>query len=144
IMRDAELSGTLLDKPHEVGGRDFLLPAPLALGVERHFEELHRSNARYLDRILKGQEHALGGALIGLHCEEILALIEHLALRDFVAFAAREHIGQGRFAGAIRAHDGVDLARLYRERYAIEDRAILIRELHMQVLDFKHSSCLSS
>ena len=47
--------------------------ALLALGVQRRLEERHGGDAGNLDRILEGEEDAGGGALVGLHREQVLA-----------------------------------------------------------------------
>ena len=48
----------------------------LALGVERRLQEVGVGDAGDLDRILEGQEHALAGALLGRHLEQVLALVD--------------------------------------------------------------------
>ena len=59
---DVELGRAVLHQAHEIGRRQLLLAARLALGIERHFQELHGGDAGNFDRILEGEEHALGGA----------------------------------------------------------------------------------
>ena len=85
-------------------------PALAPHGVERRAQEGQRGDARDLHRVLEGEEHALGGALVGLHGEQVLAVPEHLAVGDLVAGAAGEHVGERRLARAVGAHDGVHLA----------------------------------
>jgi hypothetical protein len=46
------------------------------------------------------------------------------ALGDLVALAARQHLGQGALAGAVRPHDGVDLAGLHGEVDALAGSAL--------------------
>ena len=121
---------------HEVGRGQLLLAARLALRVERGAQERHRADAGNLDRILEGQEHAGDGALVRLHLQEVLAVVEHLALGDLVLLLAGEHVGERRFAGAVRPHDGVHLAGVHGEVDAVQD--FLAADFDVQVLDFKH------
>ena len=60
------------------------LAARLALRVQRRLEEGHGRDAGDLDRILEGEEHALGGPLVGVQLEQVLAVEQHLALGDLV------------------------------------------------------------
>ena len=85
--------------------------ASLAHGVERLLQEGGVGDAGDLDRILEGQEDARGGPLLGRQLQQVLALVEHLALGHLVALAAGQDVGQGGFARAVRPHDGVHLAR---------------------------------
>ena len=99
------------------------LAARLALRVERGAQEGHGGDAGDLDRILERQEHALGGALVRLHLEQVLAVEQDFAVGDLVAGLAGEHMGQRRLARAVRAHDGVHLALVRGQRQAVEDLA---------------------
>ena len=45
-----------------------------------------------------------------IEIEQILTLIDYLALGHMVAFAPRQHIGQRALARPVGAHDGMDLA----------------------------------
>ena len=111
------------------------LAARLALRVERGAQERHGGDARHFHRILEGQEHALGGALVRRHAEDVLAVEQHLAFGDLVVVLAGQHIGERRLAGAVRPHDGGDLALFDGEVEAVED--LLALDLDVQVLDFK-------
>ena len=99
----------LLDQLEEVHGVHLRLAAVLADGVQRGLEEVGVGDAGDLHRVLEGQEHALAGALLGVHLQQVPAVEEHLALGDLVVLAAGEHLGQGGLAGAVRPHDGVHL-----------------------------------
>ena len=96
-------------------------PRCLALRVERGAQERHGGDAGDFERILEGQEHALGGALVRLHLEHVLAVEQDLAFGDLVVGLAGEHIGERRLARAVRAHDGVHLALVHGEVEAVED-----------------------
>ena len=48
---------------------------------------------------------------------------------------AGEHIGERRFAGAVRAHDGVHLAGIHGEIETFEN--FLAVDLNVQILDFQ-------
>ena len=60
---------------------------------------------------------------------------------DLIALAAGDHIGERRLAGAVRPHDGRNLAVLYGERKTLEDFAFADRDV--EVLDFEHCKTLS-
>ena len=79
---------------------------------------------------------------VRLHLQEILAVVEHLAVGDLVLLLAGEHVGERRFAGAVRPHDGVHLAGVHGEVDAVQD--FLAVDFDVQVLDFKHSEILPS
>ena len=111
----------LLDQREEVDGVEFLQAAVLADGVEGRSQEVGVADAGDLDRILEGQEDALARPLFGVHVEQVLALEEHLALGDLVSVAAGEHAGQRALAGAVRPHDGMDLAGVDLEVDAAQD-----------------------
>ena len=66
---------------HEVGRREVRFAARAPLRVERRLEEGHRRDAGDFDRILKGEEHALGGALVRRQIEDVLAVEQHVAAR---------------------------------------------------------------
>ena len=63
----------------ELRRRQFRLAALLALRIERGAQERHGGDAGNFQRILEGEEQAGGGALVGLHVEQVLAVEKHLA-----------------------------------------------------------------
>ena len=113
----------LLDERHEVHGVELLEALLLALGVERRLEEVGVVHAGNLDRILERHEHAFAGALVGIHVEQILAVVEDLAAGDFVAGMPGQRAGERALARAVGPHDGVHFARVHREVDAAEDLA---------------------
>ena len=140
---DVELARLLADQLEEVGGADLVLAARLALGVERGAQEGHVADARDLDRVLERQEQARRRPLLGLHAEQVVAVERRGAVRDHVAVAPGQDVGQRRLARAVRAHDGVHAAGGDVEVDALEDLLVLLLELHVQVADLKHLSSQS-
>ena len=67
--------------------------------------------------------------------QQALAVEQNVALGDFVIVLAGQHVSQRRLAGAVRPHDGGDLAFLDGQREAVED--FLVLDLDMQIFDFK-------
>jgi hypothetical protein len=112
------------------------LAARPALRVERAAQEIGVVHARDLDRILEGEEHAGGGPFLGLQREQVAALERHRAFGHVVAFAAGEDVAERGFSGAVRTHDGVDLAGLHVEREALED--VLAGDAGVEVVDLEH------
>src|SRR5262245_21132638 len=135
LLVDPELARDLAHPLEELGRRELGLAALLALRVERGAQERHGGDAGNLERILEGEEQALGGALVGRQAQDILAVEQHLALGDDVVVFAGEHVGERRLARAVRAHDGMHRALLDHELEAVEDLPAF--DLDMQVLHFQ-------
>src|SRR6476469_114305 len=135
LLVDTEMFGRLAHQFHELRRGKLGLAAGLTLGVERGAQEGHSGDAGYFDRVLERQEQALGGALVRRHRQNALAVEQHIALGDLVVVLAGQHIGKGRLAGTVRAHDGGNLALLDRQRQAVED--FLVLDLDMQIFDLK-------
>ena len=135
---DVELGAFFLDQLHEGGNVDFSFSAPLFDGVERRAQERETRDARDFHRILEGQEHALSGALVGRQLQDAFAIPQDIAVRHFVAGAASKHVGKRGFTRPVRAHDGVHFSSRNFEGQPLEDRLVLVRELHVQVFDFEH------
>ena len=108
-------------------------PRCLRTALSAAAQEVGVADAGDLDGILEGQEHALAGALLGVHVQEVLALEEDFALGDLVGVASGEDAGQRALAGAVGAHDGVDLAGVDLEVDAAEDFFVL--DAGVQVAD---------
>ena len=106
---DLQRFGGLAGALEEIGGRDLILAARLALGVEGGAQEGEAGDARDFDRILEGQEHAPGRPLIGLQRQQIIAVQGDGSFGHLITFTAGEHIGQRRLPRPVRPHDGVHL-----------------------------------
>src|SRR5690606_32429150 len=84
------------------------------------------------------EEDALGGALGRIELENALAVVEDVALGYLIVLAARQDVRQRRLAGAVRTHDGGDLAGLHGKVQAADDLGAVFGDAGMEVLDFKH------
>src|SRR5437867_2610568 len=133
VFLEIEQLHLFLHDGEEFHGVEFGLPAVLATLVERGAEEVGAVHARNLDRVLKGEEDAFAGALLGVEFEQVFALVDDFAGGDVVAFAAGEDRGQRALAGAVRAHDGMDFAKPEGEIDAVEDFFVL--HTGVEVLD---------
>ena len=107
----------------------------LALGVDRHAQEVRHRDARDRGGVLEGHEQAGAGALVGIGLGQVLAVQQDAALGDLVVRVAHEGVGERRLARAVRAHQGVGLALLHDEVHAVEDLALLGADV--QVLDLQ-------
>ena len=105
----------------ELAGGEFVLAVVLAFGVEAGFEELPGADAGEFYGVLEGEEYAQAGADFGVEGEEVLAVVDGLAGGDGVVGASGEDVGEGAFAGAVGAHNGVDFAGADLEVDAVED-----------------------
>ena len=105
----------------------------LALGVERGLEEVGVVDAGNLDGILEGHEHAFTRALVRIHVEQVLPVVEHFPARHLVFGVPGQRAGERALAGAVRAHDGVHFAGFDVEIDALEDLFVL--GLHLEILD---------
>jgi len=92
----------------------------LAPGVEGSAQELEVADAGDFDRVLEGEEEAGEGAFFHFQVEQVYTVEQDFACGDFEGVVAGEDLGQGAFAGAVGAHDGVDFAGFYLEVDALE------------------------
>ena len=88
---------------------------------DRGAQEVGDRHAGDLDRVLHGQEQAGAGALVDGHGQHVLAVERDGAAGDHVLRVTRDRVGEGGLAGAVRAHDGVGLARLHGQVDAPQD-----------------------
>ena len=135
-----------------------------ALGIETLTQELDERHARNLDRILETQEQPGGGAFVGGQSQQIqipfasseverpIGRVRHRGVSTsldtngwgecgsapshLIPGPPAQHIGQRRFARAIRPHDRMNLARIDAEREALEDR--LVGDRGEEVIDLEH------
>src|SRR5579871_650355 len=120
VLGDAELARHLAHALQERRRQQLRLTAIFALRVERSLQERERGDARNLQRVLEGEEHALGGALVWAERQQVLAAEQDLSLRDLVTRLAGEYMRERRLAGPVRAHDGMHAAFLDREVEAVQ------------------------
>ena len=106
----------------------------------RGAEEVRDGHAGDLDGVLHREEEAGAGTRVDRHLEHVLAVEQDLALDDVVLRVAGDRVGERGLAGAVRAHDRVDLALLDDEVDAAEDlaRALVGLDVDVQVLDLEH------
>ncbi len=97
--------------------------SPRALRISLYAERRKYAfdDAGDLDRILEREEDALLRALLGIHLEQILAVVVHLAAGDLVRRVSGEHLRERALAGPVRPHDRVHLAGVHREADAAKD-----------------------
>ena len=141
LARDVGELHRLLDELAEVLERDLALAARLAVGVHDHPQVLRDGHARDRDGVLEGHEEAHAGPLVGVGLGDVLALEEDLALGHLEVGLAHDHVGQRRLAGAVGAHEGVDLALADREVEPLED--LLVAGPDVEVADLEISHVLS-
>jgi hypothetical protein len=133
-LHHLELLAHQLEKLH---GVQLLFTAHLALRIERGAQKVGVIDAGNFHRVLKRQKHAGRRALFRIQREQVDAVVDHRAGGDFVTVAAGEHVAQGRFAGAVRPHDGVDFARIHGKAEALEN--FLALNADVQVFDCQHA-----
>ena len=102
--------GLLTHQGEEVLATQFIQSVGLAGLVQRRPKEVEVAHAGDLHRVLEGEEDAFPGALLRCQFQQVLAVVGHGAFRHFVFLPACQYVGQGAFAGAIGAHDGVHLS----------------------------------
>jgi hypothetical protein len=78
-------------------------------GVEGGLEKVGVADAGNLDGVLEGEEDALAGPGFGVEFQEVRSVEKDLAFGDDVLLATREDRRQRALAGAVGAHDRVDL-----------------------------------
>ena len=112
--------------------------ARLADRVDRGAQEARDGHAGDRVRVLEREEEAALRALVRLELGHVLAVEEDLALGDLVGRVAHQRVRERRLAGAVRAHDRVDLVRVDREVDALDDLGAVL-ERDVQVLQFEQS-----
>ena len=99
----------LLVEPLVIGrGVQFLALAKA--GLEGGADEVGDADPGDLARVLEGEEKSRPGAFVGLHPEDGLPVQQDVAAGDRVVGMPGDGLGQGRFARAVRAHEGMDFA----------------------------------
>jgi hypothetical protein len=121
-------------EPLVIGGGVQLLALAEA-SLQRGAEEIGDAHAGDFARVLEREEKAGAGALVGLQFEDRTAVEEHFAAGDRVIRVAGDGLGQRGFAGAVGAHDGMNLTLADGEREALDD--FLFADGDMEVFDFE-------
>ena len=103
-------SALLAHQAQELGGRQRLLAAELALFVHGQLHEIGHRDARYLDRVLEAEEQAEARPVFDRHVQQILPQERRRTFGDGELFIAREHRRERRLARTVGAHDGMHLA----------------------------------
>ena len=129
-----------LDGLAELLERDVGLAARLAVGVHDHPQVLRDRHAGDRDGVLEGHEEAHPGALVGVGLGDVLAAEQDLPLGDLEARVAHDRVGERGLAGAVGAHQGMDLAGLDREVDALEDLLVLGLDVEVANLKLGHGS----
>ncbi len=108
--------------------------AALQLGVGAQLDVVEDAHAMEERDVLEGPRHAAIGALARLERRDILAVERHAAVLGFVE--ARYDVEQARLAGAVRADDGGDPARLGVNADAAQ--GLQAAECKLDVIDPQH------
>jgi len=141
LLRHVRELHRLLDRLAELAQRDVALAACVAVGVHDHAEVLRDGHARDGDGVLEGHEQAGAGALVRIGLGDVLAVEEDAPLGDLEVRVTHDGVGQGRLAGAVGAHERMDLPRAHGQIQALED--LLVLGLDVEVLDLELSHSLS-
>ena len=91
------------------------------------------------DRVLEGEEEAGARALLGVGLGDLLFLEEDLAVGDLERGVAHDRVRERRLAGAVRAHQRMDLAPRDLEVESLEDLLFLgayVQVANLQVSQF--------
>src|SRR4029079_18029963 len=83
----------------------------------------------------EGEEHARLASQVGAPVGDVVALEADAALRDLVLGAAEQGAGEGRLAGPVGAHEGVDLSGKDGQVNTLEDLHAVRADV--QVLDLE-------
>ena len=106
-----------------------------AAGADGAAEEVDHGDAGDVGGVLEGEEEAGACALVGGEFEHFIAVHADGAAVDGVAGVAHDGVGEGALAGAVGAHDGVDLAGPEGEGEPLHD--LLVLDGHAQVVDLE-------
>ena len=112
------------------------------MGIDRHAQEVRDRHTGHGLRVLESKEQPQAGALVDLELEQVLPVERHRSLGDLVARVTHERVGERRLAGAVGAHERVDLALADREVQATDDFRSVSGDV--QVLDDEVGHCRST
>ena len=102
-------------------------------GLQGRADEVGDGDAGDLHRVLKRKEESESGADIGFQPEDALSVEQDVPARHRVIGMTGHDLGQGALAGAVLAHDGVNLTLGNVEGEPLENR--LVADGGMQVAD---------
>src|SRR6266852_6772933 len=97
----------------------------LAERIHRGAQEVGIGDAADRHRVLEGQEYPLPPPLLWLEPQEVFAEITHGPGGNLIGRVAGQHLSEGALPGAVRPHDGVDLAHADPEVDSLEDLVAL-------------------
>ena len=127
----------LADQLEEIDRVEFIvIPVVPADGVERRFHEIRIGHAGNFHRVLKSQEDARAGALLGGEIGQRLAIEVDMSLRHRDLGEPGEDVGEGALAGSVRPHHRMNLTGIYDEVDALENLGISCPS--MQVRNLEH------
>ncbi len=122
-----------LDRVLQLGAELLDLDRFVALGVDRHPQEVRDRHAGDRHGVLEGEEQPRLRALVRFGLGDVLALEDDRPLGDLIRGMPEQSVRERRLARAVRAHQRVDLASRDIEINASEDLALL--DAHVQVSD---------
>ena len=99
---------------------DLRLAGRFALGIQRGFQQVDVVDAWNFHRILESEKQPGARAFLGAHRQQIATLEHHGPASHFVILTAGQDLSQRALAGAVRSHDGVNLACVDRKIDAVE------------------------
>lgn len=110
ILRHLQQLNFVLHQVLEVKAVKLLLAAVAAHGVQRGLQEKLIADAGNFNRILKGHEDALAGAIFRGEFQQIFAFKLHAAAGHLIVFTSGKRGGERTFTGTVRAHNGMHFA----------------------------------
>src|SRR5690606_18964529 len=120
-----------LEEIHRV---EFVEAAMATYRVDGGAQKIRVGHARDFDGVLEGHEQPGAGALFNGELEQVVSHVGNATAGDLEGLAPRQHLRQGAFTGAVGAHDGVNLARVYRQVQAFQN--LLVFDRSVQILNF--------
>lgn len=129
--------GFLPDEFQQFAGRHLGQSEAFALFVDGGLDEVVHAYSGDFYRVLEREEYAAVGALFGRETVQVFSQKGDASGRFFKLGIAGDHGREGRFAGTVRAHDGVYFPGAYRQVDAFED-FFAVFHAGFEVFYFKH------
>ena len=123
--------------------RDRVVGAVVAAAAMRVHDLAHEGGDGHAGErvgVLEGEEHAEARTLVGLELEQVDALEADGSRGHLVGGMAHQDVRQGGLAGAVRAHDRVDLATRELEVDPLEDLLAVDRGVEPLNLEVAHEA----